>query len=224
VRRVAKRNDIAPYERPEARRWTSITDYVPHAYVHSGNVHWKAPGSLPPLPEPEIARPGRKSSRGLWLPVAAVALAAGLGLWGSGVLDRQAGEAAAPTAAAASAAGATTSRGLMFGLCDQGGLTNCVASGDSFYLGGKTVRIANIEAPQLYGAACPRETRLGAESALRLQRLLNSGELEMSRVGHDLERYGLLLRSVTVDGTDVGRTMIAAGLAREIGDLTRSWC
>ncbi len=223
MRRVAKRNDdIAPYERPEARRWTRITDYVPHAYVHSGNVHWAAPGSHPPLPEPEIARPGRKSSRGLWLPVAAVALAAGIGLWGSGVLERQAQPST--TAAAASAAGATSSRGLTFGLCDQGGLTNCVASGDSFYLGGKTVRIANIEAPQLYGAACPRETRLGAESVLRLQRLLNSGGFEMSRVGHDLERYGLLLRSVTVDGKDGGQAMVAAGLAREIGDLTRSWC
>ena len=217
---MAKRNDdIAPYERPEARRWTRITDYVPHAYVHSGNVHWAAPGSLPPLAEPEISRPSRKSSRGLWLPVAAVALAAGLGLWGSGVLDPR--QPAAPVAAAA---GGTTSRGLMFGLCDQGGLTNCVASGDSFYLGGKTVRIANIEAPQLYGAACPRETRLGGESALRLQRLLNSGQLEMSRVGQDLERYGLLLRSVTVNGKDVGQAMVAAGLARKIGNITPSWC
>ena len=66
--------------------------------------------------------------------------------------------------------------------------------------------------------------RLGRDAAIKLQRMLNSGKLRMSRVGQDLERYGLLLRSVSVDGRDVGRAMVAAGLAREIGDLTRSWC
>lgn len=112
----------------------------------------------------------------------------------------------------------------MFGLCDEGGLTNCVASGDSFYLGGKTVRIAGIEAPQLYGAACPKEAELGRASAIRLQTLLNSGELEMTKVPQDLDRFGLLLRNVAVDGESVGPAMVEAGLARKIGDLTRSWC
>ena len=106
----------------------------------------------------------------------------------------------------------------MFGLCSEGGLTNCVASGDSFYLGGKTVRVAGIEAPQLYGAACPKEAALGRKSAAQLQGLLNSGELEMTKVGQDLDRYGLLLRNVAIDGKDVGRTMVASGLARDIGE------
>jgi endonuclease YncB( thermonuclease family) len=152
----------------------------------------------------------------LFLPVAAVLAAIGLSIWGSGMLER----AKSPRTAAT----ATTSRGLVFGLCNEGGLTNCVASGDSFYLGGKTVRVAGIEAPQLYGAACPKEATLGRKSAAKLQGLLNSGELEMMKVGQDLDRYGLLLRNVAVDGKDVGRTMVAAGLARDIGDLTRSWC
>jgi endonuclease YncB( thermonuclease family) len=138
-----------------------------------------------------------------------------LGLWGSGLLQ----PAATPRTAAVS-----TSRGLTFGLCEQGGLTNCVASGDSFYLGGKTIRIANIEAPQLYGAACPRESELGGVAAKKLQSLLNSGEIRLSRVGEDMERYGMLLRKVAVSGSDVGTKMVEAGLAREIGDLTRSWC
>ena len=119
---------------------------------------------------------------------------------------------------------ATTSRGLIFGLCSEGGLTNCVASGDSFYLGGKTVRIAGIEAPELYGAACPAEAELGRKAVLKLQSLLNSGELELTPVGQDLDRYGLLLRNVSVDGNSVGKSMVDARLAREIGDLTRSWC
>jgi len=85
-------------------------------------------------------------------------------------------------------------------------------------------RIAGIEAPQLYGAACPKEVALGRQSAAKLQMLLNSGEIETTRVSQDLDRYGLLLRSVSVNGKDVGRAMMDAGVARGIGDLTRSWC
>ena len=214
---MAKRNDIAPYERREARRWTSVTDYWPDAHVHVGDVHWPKPGTLSEYPvTPKSDAPRRTSRRGLILPVAAVLVACGLSLWGSGVLEQPKKPQAAVSA--------TTSSGLVFGLCNQGGLTNCVASGDSFYLGGKTVRIAGIEAPQLYGAACPKEAALGRKSAARLQAILNSGELEMTKVGQDIDHYGLLLRSVAVDGKDVGRTLVSASLARDIGDMTRSWC
>ena len=213
---MAKRNDIAPYERREARRWTRIADYWPRADAHLGNIHWPKPGTLREFPVTKSSdAPRRPSRRGLLLPVAAVLGAVVLSIWGSGMF----GGAKAPQSAAS-----TTSRGLVFGLCNEGGLTNCVASGDSFYLGGKTVRVAGIEAPQLYGAACPREAALGRKSAAKLQGLLNSGELEMTKVGQDLDRYGLLLRNVAIDGKDVGQTLVAASLAREIGDLTRSWC
>ena len=214
---MTKRNDIAPYERREARKWTRVTDYVPNAEAHVANAYWPEPGTPASLladRRTEASR--RKSARGLWLPVGAVALAAALSLWASGMLDR----GSRPR----TAAGATTSEGLVFGLCSDGGLTNCVSSGDSFYMGGKTVRIARIEAPQLYGAACPREASLGRQSALKLQALLNSGELEMTRPSQDLDRYGLLLRNVSVDGKDVSQAMIDARLAREIGDATRNWC
>ena len=194
-----------------------MTDYWRDADAHVGNVHWPKPGTIgyfrrPPSPD----LPRRSSGRGLLLPVAAVALAIILSLWGSGVIESSESNEGP--------ASATTSSGLVFGLCSEGGLTNCVASGDSFYLGGKTVRLAGIEAPQLYGAACPKEAALGRKSAARLQTMLNSGELEMTKVGQDLERYGLLLRNVAVDGKDVGQALVGAGLARNIGDLTRSWC
>lgn len=206
---MAKPNDIAPFERREARRWTRASDYVANVDPHVWNAAWPNP-ALRNLDERR-----KRSRRGLWAPVVAVAIAALLGLWGSGLIQ----PAVAPRNAAVS-----TSRGLTFGLCEQGGLTNCVASGDSFYLGGKTIRIANIEAPQLYGAACPRETELGGVAARKLQSMLNSGEIRLSKVGQDAERYGLLLRNVAVNGTDVGTAMVEAGVAREIGDLTRSWC
>lgn len=206
---MAKRNDeIAPDERRQARKWTSVGDYLPDADAHAG--------ALPALPLREPDAPKRAVRRSPWLAAAVVAIAAALGLWAGGALERR--------APAAAAAGTSVRSGLVFGLCNDGGLTNCVASGDSFYLGGKTVRLANIEAPQLYGAACPREARLGQESARRLQSLLNSGELALARVPQDLDRYGLMLRTVSVGGRDAGQAMVAAGLARNIGDLTRSWC
>ena len=213
---MAKRNDIAPYERREARRWTRIADYWPDADAHLGNIHWPKPGTLREFSTRPSDAPRRPSRRGLLLPFAAVLCAVSLSIWGSGMLQG--------TKSPRGSTAATTSRGLVFGLCNEGGLTNCVASGDSFYLGGKTVRVAGIEAPQLYGAACPKEAALGRKSAVHLQGLLNSGELEMTKVGQDLDRYGLLLRNVAIDGKDVGRTLVAAGLAREIGNLTRSWC
>jgi endonuclease YncB( thermonuclease family) len=212
---MARRNDIAPYERPEARRWTRVTDYVSDAQAHIGNVHWPKPGAPPSFPPVADSQP-KKRRGGLVLAAAAVALAALAAFWGSGILGEREQRGATE--------GATTSSGLVFGLCGQGGLTNCVQSGDSFYLGGKTVRIAGIEAPQLYGAACPKEAELGRAAAVKLQRILNSGELELTKTSQDLDPYGLLLRNVSVDGSSVARAMVTARLAREIGDSTRSWC
>ena len=214
---MAKRNDnVVPFERPEARRWTRVTDYCPDADTHVGNVHWPKPGSLADYPDtPRTDRPRKANRRGLLVPVTAVVAAAALSLWGSGALQSGRVQTAEQPA---------KSSGLVFGLCSEGGLTNCVASGDSFYLGGKTVRIAGIEAPQLYGAACPREVALGRQSAAKLQAILNSGEIEMTKVRQNLDRYGLLLRSVAVDGRDVGQEMLDAGLARDIGDIARTWC
>ena len=213
---MAKRNDIAPYERPDSRRWTRVTDYWPDADAHVANVHWTKPGTVPARLPAQPERKPKRASLSFLVPALAVAFAVLLAAFATGLMGMR-----NPSRLGAAA---TTSRGLVFGLCSDGGLTNCVASGDSFYLGGKTVRIAGIEAPQLYGAACPREAALGHESALKLQRVLNSGELELARTSQDLDRYGVLLRNVSVNGQNVAGTMIRARLAREIGDSSRSWC
>ena len=212
---MAERKEIARNEGSQTGKWTRLADYWPDAHNPLGGVRWGEPvsvGDFRRRPRPDT--PQRASRRGMLWPVAAVLAAILLSIWGSGVLQK-------PSTAEAPQ---TRSAGLVFGLCSEGGLTNCVASGDSFYLGGKTVRIAGIEAPQLYGAACPKEAALGRTASSKLQALLNSGQLGLAKAGPDLERYGLLLRNVTVDGKDVGKAMVGAGLARNIGDLTRSWC
>ena len=213
---MAERKEIAPQQGSETSKWTRLTDYWPDVRNPLGGVRWGEPvsvGDFRRRPRPDV--PQRVSRRGLALPIAAVLLAVLLSIWGSGILQRPNSAAGAPQ---------TRSAGLVFGLCSTGGLTNCVASGDSFYLGGKTVRLAVIEAPQIYGAACPKEAALGQTSAARLQKMLNSGQLQLTETGPNLERYGLLLRNVAVDGKDVGQAMVRDGLARNIGDITRSWC
>ena len=215
--RLAEHNDIAPFERRAARKWTRVADYWSDAESSVIIVEWASrPNALADYPGKLRQDVPRNSRRGLLFPAAAVAVAAILSLWGSGVLER--------SDRTQSAASTSTSRGLVFGLCTDGGLTNCVASGDSFYLGGKTVRIAGIEAPAIYGALCPKEASAGRTAASKLRDILNSGEIETSKTNHDLDRYGLLLRNVAVDGKDVGHLMVGAGLARTIGDMTRSWC
>lgn len=214
---MADRKDkVVPFKRREARKWTRLGDYWPDADAHIASLTWAEPGSVGDFAVPRKPEASKKPGRrGLLLSGLAVLAAVLFSLWASGVLRERGMPAAGQP---------SRSRGLVFGLCSEGGLTNCVASGDSFYLGGKTIRIAGIEAPQLYGATCPKEAALGRQSAAKLQAMLNSGEIEMTRVNQDLDRYGLLLRTVSINGKDAGQEMLAAGLAREIGDITRNWC
>ena len=111
-----------------------------------------------------------------------------------------------------------------FGYCYRGGGTNCVVDGDTFWIGGEKVRIADIDAPETHPPRCAEEARLGNEATERLHALLNSGALTMSAIDRDRDRYGRLLRNVAVSGQDVGEAMIAAGVARAYGSGRRSWC
>lgn len=111
-----------------------------------------------------------------------------------------------------------------FGYCHAGGGTNCVVDGDTFYLNGEKVRIAGIDAPETHPPHCDYEMRLGDEATQKLHDLLNSGAVTMSSSDRDRDIYGRLLRNVSVDGDDVGETLISAGLAREYGSGRRPWC
>jgi endonuclease YncB( thermonuclease family) len=215
---VSKRDEIVPFERPKAGRWTRVSDYVPEAESRL----------LLAPPRPDLpSRRQRVRRRGLWLPVYVLGLAVAA-LWATGAFDRgqQDARGANKAVAAASArpVGASSSKGLVFGLCDQGGGTNCVVDGDSFYMGGKSIRVAGIEAPATHSARCDGEALLGWAAAERLHAALNSGTVTMLPVepGHDSN--GRLLRQVRVDGRDVGQALIAAGLARASKGEPKSWC
>src|SRR5687768_17610426 len=78
---------------------------------------------------------------------------------------------------------------------DRGGLR--VIDGDTFRLAGETIRIADIDTPELR-ARCPAEAVLARRATLRLEDLLAQGEFELGPIGgRDVDQYGRKLRVVT---------------------------
>jgi endonuclease YncB( thermonuclease family) len=150
----------------------------------------------------------------MWL-----AAVAAIAIIGSGAVDELTGGDREVRAAAA-----TTGVRYDFTLCDEGGGGNCVVDGDTFRLGDEKVRIAGIDAPETHPSRCAREAELGEAATERLHALLNSGSVELRAIDRDRDRYGRLLRNVSVDGQDVGDQLVAERLARPYGGGRRSWC
>ena len=113
---------------------------------------------------------------------------------------------------------------ILFGLCHVGGVSNCVVDGDTFWIDGEKVRIAGIDAPETHPSHCAEEARLGSAATGRLRALLNSGAVTMTSIDRNRDRYGRLLRNVSVNGRDVGDVLIGEGLAREYAGGRRPWC
>ncbi len=142
------------------------------------------------------------------------------------------GDATMPTAPAPASVQAPASAVMSapairasFSLCHTGGGTNCVVDGDTFWMSGAKIRIADIDTPETHPARCPQEAALGKAATVRLHALLNSGEVSLHTIGRDTDRYGRLLRTVSVDGRGVGDTLIAEGLARAYeGGRRAGWC
>lgn len=111
-----------------------------------------------------------------------------------------------------------------FGYCYSGGGANCVVDGDTFWIGGEKVRIADIDAPETHPSRCDEEARLGDAATEKLRALLNSGPVTMTSIDRNRDVYGRLLRNVAVNGQDVGEALVSAGLAREWTGHREPWC
>lgn len=112
-----------------------------------------------------------------------------------------------------------------FALCPNGPRNTCVVDGDTFWLQGEKVRIADINAPETHGAQCPIEQRLGESATMRLITLLNAGPFDLAASGpRDRDRYGRLLRVVTRRGRSLGQELVAEGLAESWKGRRSSWC
>ena len=111
-----------------------------------------------------------------------------------------------------------------FALCATGPRTTCVVDGDTFWLEGEKVRIADINAPETHGAACAGEAAKGREATRRLIALLNSGPFELETGSRERDRYGRLLRTITRRGQILGGQLVAEGLAEPWQGRRGSWC
>ncbi len=112
-----------------------------------------------------------------------------------------------------------------FALCPSGPRNTCVVDGDTFWLQGEKVRIADINAPETHSAQCPIEQQLGDRATSRLITLLNMGPFDLATSGsRDRDRYGRLLRVVTRRGRSLGQELVAEGLAESWKGRRSSWC
>jgi endonuclease YncB( thermonuclease family) len=121
------------------------------------------------------------------------------------------------------AAGADT-RSAHFGFCPTGGGTNCVVDGDTFWIGGEKIRVADIDAPETHPPRCAEEERLGNAATQRLQALLNAGPVTLESIDRDTDRYGRKLRVVTRSGRSLGGMLVDEGLARRWVGHREPWC
>lgn len=119
------------------------------------------------------------------------------------------------------AAGAS---GGSFGLCHTGGGVNCVVDGDTFWMDGEKIRVADIDAPETHPGRCPEEQALGDRATTRLRDLLNAGPVTLMPADRDEDRYGRKLRIATRDGQSLGETLVAEGLARRWIGHREPWC
>ena len=109
-------------------------------------------------------------------------------------------------------------------MCFTGGGYNCVVDGDTIWLQGTKIRIADIDAPETHDPRCSSEKALGDRATRRLHQLLNNGSVTLEQIDRDHDTYGRKLRIVLVNGQSVGDTLVGEGLARWYQGGRRPWC
>ncbi|WP_227698543.1 thermonuclease family protein [Sphingomonas hengshuiensis] len=111
-----------------------------------------------------------------------------------------------------------------FSICHTGGGANCVVDGDTAWIRGEKIRIADIDAPETHPPRCQSEASLGNRATERLAELMNSGPFELRTLDRDIDRYGRKLRVLVRDGRSLGDQLVAEGLARSWEGRRRPWC
>ena len=99
-----------------------------------------------------------------------------------------------------------------------------MVDGDTFWIDGDKVRVADIDAPETHPPRCAEEARLGNAATDRLQALLNAGPVKLVSIDRDTDRYGRKLRVVERNGVSLGGMLVSEGLARPWEGRRRPWC
>lgn len=104
--------------------------------------------------------------------------------------------------------------------------TTCVVDGDTFWLHGVKIRIADIDTPEISKPSCQAEYELGLRAKQRLIELLNEGEFSVATSSEwgEKDGFGRKLRLVVRDGVSVGERLVAEGLAHRWVGHKITWC
>lgn len=99
--------------------------------------------------------------------------------------------------------------------------STCVVDGDTVWLAGEKMRLSSFNAPETEGA-CRTERDLAGRAQSRLSTLLSAGPFRVQR--HGTDRYGRTLARIWVGRIDIGRIMVADGLAHHWRGHRQGWC
>ncbi|WP_232090156.1 thermonuclease family protein [Sphingomonas sp. HMP9] len=159
--------------------------------------------------------------------VAGAAANAGAATAATGALATAAGVASAASSAAALASALSGGKAVSarFTICGHAKRIDCMVDGDTFWMAGTKIRIADIDTPETHPPRCAREARLGQAATVKMQALLNAAPFTLVPIKRDVDRYGRKLRIVRRGGESLGEVLVRHGLARHYGGGKRSpWC
>lgn len=102
---------------------------------------------------------------------------------------------------------------------------DCVVDGDTLYISGEKIRVADIDTPEISEPKCASEKALGEQATERFIELVNAGPFEMRAwQGRDEDKYGRKLRVLIRDGRSLGDILVGEGLARTWSGRRETWC
>ena len=100
-----------------------------------------------------------------------------------------------------------------------------MVDGDTFWLAGRKIRIADIDTPEIGEPKCDAEFALGMKATRRLRELLNAGPFTLEAIHvRDQDKYGRDLRVVVRNGRSIGDQLVQEGLARTWSGRREPWC
>lgn len=102
---------------------------------------------------------------------------------------------------------------------------NCVVDGDTIWLNGEKIRIADIDTPEIGRPKCQREYELGMAATRRLIGLLNEDSFQVRKYGdRDRDIFRRKLRVIVRGDSSLGDLLVREGLAHHWSGKKLSWC
>nr|NTB10599.1 thermonuclease family protein [Agrobacterium fabrum] len=114
---------------------------------------------------------------------------------------------------------------IRFEKCANGHRISCVIDGDTLWIDGTKIRVADIDAPEISEPRCASELALGNCATEQLVELVNQGPFELRAwPGRDTDRYGRAVRVLVRSGHSLGDILVSEGLARTWTGRRQPWC